>query len=67
MSENPVYLKTKQITKIYGFSRNTWLSWVDSGHAPAGITFSKRVTVWDKKDVDAFVERCRQAGRGAKK
>lgn len=52
----PVYLRAKQICKLLGISRNTWLNWVDKGRAPAGIVLGRRVTVWLQNEVDDFIK-----------
>lgn len=56
LPETPVYLRARQVCKMLGISRNTWLNWVDAGRAPAGIVFGSRVTVWLKNEVEDFVK-----------
>lgn len=58
LSEKPVYLRCRQITKLLKISRSTWHKWVSEGRAPAGKRLGERVTVWDEKDIDAFIESC---------
>ncbi|KAF1079416.1 MAG: hypothetical protein GQF41_4296 [Candidatus Rifleibacterium amylolyticum] len=58
LSEKPVYLRCKQITKLLNISRATWHKWVKAGRAPAGKRLGERVTIWDEKDVNAFIESC---------
>lgn len=56
MSDQPVYLRTKQILKLLGIGRTAWHNWVKQGKAPAGIRLSPRVFVWKKEDIEAFLK-----------
>lgn len=58
LSEKPVYLRPKQIAKRLNISISTWRKWVKAGRAPAGKRLGERVSVWDEKDIDAFIESC---------
>tara|TARA_Y100000114_G_C11650242_1_gene273831 strand:- start:240 stop:425 length:186 start_codon:yes stop_codon:yes gene_type:complete len=50
-------LKLGDAAKYIGVSISTFKRMVARGEAPAPIRMSKRLVVWDKKQLDSFVER----------
>ena len=62
MTDQPVYLRTRQILKLLGIGRTAWHNWVKQGKAPAGLRLSSRVFVWEKKVIDAFLKAAPKVG-----
>lgn len=62
-TEQPVYLRTRQILKLLGIGRTAWHNWVKQGIAPAGIRLSPRVFVWEKEAIENFLKAAPRAGK----
>lgn len=52
-----VLLRVTDVAKRLGVSRSTVWMYAREGKLPKGTKLSPRVTVWDEKDVEAFIEK----------
>lgn len=49
-------LNKKQAAQYIGVSMNTFIRMVDRGDAPKPIQISKRRLVWDRKQLDIYID-----------
>ncbi len=62
MTDQPVFLRTKQVLKLLNISKSQWQRLVRSGVAPAGKKLSPRVFVWQESDILGFIADAEQVG-----
>lgn len=51
------FYRVPQITDLLCISKSTWWLWVQNGKAPKGRKISAGVTVWNRSDIHAFIEK----------
>ena len=62
VTDQPVYLRTRQVLKLLNISKSQWQRLVRSGVAPAGKKLSPRVFVWQESDILGFIADAEQVG-----
>lgn len=59
------FYRVPQITDLLCISKSTWWLWVQNGKAPKGRKISAGVTVWNRSDIHAFIEKINTEGNEA--
>lgn len=65
VTDQPVYLRTRQVLKLLNISKSQWQRLVKSGVAPAGKKLSPRVFVWRESDILGFIANAETVGGAA--
>jgi predicted DNA-binding transcriptional regulator AlpA len=55
-----LWLSDVECARRFGVSRQTWWVWSNSGRGPRPVRFSRGVTRWNLREVEAFEARCRE-------
>ena len=61
-NQNLGFYRVQHITELLCISKSTWWLWVQNGKAPKGRKLSPGVTVWNRADIHAFIEKLSSEG-----
>lgn len=61
----PLRLRARQGAMYLGIGLSTFWKWSASGILPKGKRLTRRLTVWDKSDLDKFLQSKKEGGSHA--
>ena len=53
----PLFLRRKEVATYFNISESTVFRWWKSGHLPSPIELGPNRTVWDKAEIDKWIEK----------
>ena len=57
MQIKPLFLRRKEVATYFNISESTVFRWWKSGHLPSPIELGPNRTVWDKAEIDKWIEK----------